>query len=191
MDDRTRTHEGTEAPYLPGNQYNSLDYLGLLFGGLMAVLLGVFIVAGLSVAIGTWPAVIIAVATFAGLVWKLIPTVESTPTRRARTVRRLVHRGIVVASLGGITGICMSALPGCSKSPVDIAAHNALHTNNEALTPMTLRGIDDAVSDGDISPELAEQYRGLIDDNTALIDSLRGEDTGEDVVELLPLNSSP
>lgn len=174
MDDRTRTHTGTDAPLLAEHPYNSMDFAGLVFGTAMAVLLGTLLVAGLGTAIGTWPAVIVATLTFAGLLWKLVPTAESTATRRVSVVRRIVHRGIVVGCLGGVCGIAMSALPGCAESQANVQAHKALQTNNDILAPFTVRGIDDAQSDGELSPALADQYRGLVEDNTLLIETLNG-----------------
>lgn len=195
MDDRTRTQTGTDAPLLAEHPYNSMDFAGLVFGTAMAVLLGTLLVAGLGTAIGTWPAVIVATLTFAGLLWKLVPTAESTATRRVSVVRRIVHRGIVVGCLGGVCGIAMSALPGCAESQANVAAHQALQTNNDILAPFTLRGIDDAEEaypgeDG-ISPALAAQYRGLVDDNGQLIDTLNGRPADGAGVAVEPERDTP
>ena len=79
----------------------------------------------------------------------------------------------------------MSVVPGCAESPAHVAAFEALDTNRQQLDPMTLRGIADAESTGDVSPALGEQYRGLLSDQNALIDALLGREP-EAVVEVDP-----
>lgn len=182
MDDRTRSTEAR----LHIEQLNSDPGIGgLVLGAVLAVMLGSLMVAGLATAIGAWPAAGLATLAFAGLVWFLVPTAEMSPAPRAgsrsgapRSSFRLVRRGLTIACLGGVCGIVMSIVPGCSDSPAKINAYQALDTNDDILTPFTLRGIDDAESqwpaEGSISPALAEQYRGLAGDNSELIDALNG-----------------
>ena len=205
MDDRTRTHGHAQGVH----QHNSDPGIGgLAIGAMLAVILGALLVAGLTTAIGTWPAVIVSTLAFAGLVWVLIPTSEAPNLhaerllddrglRSAKTTPpgKHIRRGLTVACLGGVCGIVMSVVPGCAESPANVAAFEALDTNRQQLDPMTLRGIADAestpIDEGGISSDLADQYRGLLSDHNALIDALLGRPAEGAGVVVEPESADP
>lgn len=198
MDDRTRS---TEAPLHPYYTQRTNDGPALAVAALMIVIVGALMVAGLATAIGKWPAILVVLVLFSGFVW-LIPSAKApsgkpswragrvSAGRRSR-VGHTVHRGLTLACLGVICGIVMSAVPGCAESQANVQAHQALQTNNDILAPFTVRGIDDAESDGDVSPSLGAQYRGLVDDNTQLIETLNGRPADGAGVAVEPERDTP
>jgi hypothetical protein len=190
--------------------------------GVLVVMLGALLFAGLAVAVGTIPAIALTVLAFAAIVWFCVPTEEpqnlhaerllsdgqdartcfppspqpspasgegagfvifSRPRREGKS--RELRKASPIAGVF-LAIVIANFMPGCSTSPVDLAAYESLDTNRDQLDPMTLRGIEDAVSDGDISASLADQYRGLMADDRRLIDALLGRESAAPVVEVQP-----